>query len=203
MQILEKSGILVLARQLALQDFAQLVALHLAGRRARQLGHGADPSRTFVPRQSQLAGPGGGRSASAASPRAVTNSARRSRPSASGTRTQAASATAGSSAAAASSSPGCTHCPAILTSSSERPWCTKKPSASCTNTSREQNHPSRNCSCVWSDRLVYPLACAGCFTQSTPCRSRRTSTPASGLPVRVPSEVPGGVIMQAQNVSDM
>src|SRR5436853_944791 len=60
MQILEKSGILVLARQLALQDFAQLVALHLAGRRARQLGHGADPSRTFVPRQSQLASPGGG-----------------------------------------------------------------------------------------------------------------------------------------------
>src|SRR5437016_3954125 len=60
MQILEKSGILVLARQLALQDFAQLVALHLAGRRARQLGYGADPSRTFVPRQSQLAGPGGG-----------------------------------------------------------------------------------------------------------------------------------------------
>src|SRR5256886_13861191 len=60
MQILEKSGILVLARQLALQDFAQLVALHLAGRRARQLGHGADTSRTCVPRRSRLAGPGGG-----------------------------------------------------------------------------------------------------------------------------------------------
>src|SRR6267378_6589666 len=60
MQILEKSGILVLARQLALQEFAQLIALHLAGSRTRQLGHGADPSRTFVPRQSQLAGPGSG-----------------------------------------------------------------------------------------------------------------------------------------------
>ena len=29
------------------------------------------------------------------------------------------------------------------------------------------------------------------------------STPASGLPVRMPFEVPGGVTRQAQNVSDM
>src|SRR5438552_2066211 len=60
MQILEKSGILFLALERACQDVSKLLALHLAGLRARQLGHGADPSRAFVPRQSQLAGPGGG-----------------------------------------------------------------------------------------------------------------------------------------------
>src|SRR5688572_30080991 len=46
-----KGGILAAAPELALQDFAQLVALHLSGRGARQLGHGADPFWPLVTRQ--------------------------------------------------------------------------------------------------------------------------------------------------------
>src|SRR3990172_2661783 len=54
-----RSGaILFLAGELALEELAQLVALYLAGRRARQLGHRAHPLRALVPRQVPLAGLG-------------------------------------------------------------------------------------------------------------------------------------------------
>src|SRR3954469_23017401 len=50
-----KPRILVLDRELARQDFAQLEALHFAGRGARQLVDCAHPLRTLVARQQALA----------------------------------------------------------------------------------------------------------------------------------------------------